>query len=129
MRQLNVITLLLFILLLTTCGGAETPTPPPTATLPAEIALGKKVFVTHCGACHSLSPDLTIVGPSLDGIATSGNTRVDGQDARTYIYTAILNPGAYLADGYEDLMPATFGKQLSGEELDAVVTYLLWEND
>ena len=128
MRQTTALLLLLF-LLLTACGGTETATPPPTATLPAQIAQGKSVFVVHCGACHSLSPELTIVGPSLAGMATTGSSRVDGQDARTYIYTAILNPSAYLVDGYEDLMPATFGKQLSGEELDAVVAYLLWENE
>jgi mono/diheme cytochrome c family protein len=97
----------------------------PTPTLPPQLALGQKVFSQNCGACHSTIPDMVIVGPSMAGIATHGANRVDGQDARTYIYTSIFSPEAYLVEGYDNLMPATFAKQLTGEELDAVVAYLL----
>ncbi|MDW8319326.1 MAG: cytochrome c [Anaerolineae bacterium] len=109
--------------LLAACGS--TPTPAPTPTLPPELALGKRVFEAHCAACHSLAPDVTLVGPSLAGIAQRGATRVDGLDARGYLYTSILRPGAYLVPGFQDLMPSTLGKALSGEELDAVVAFLL----
>lgn len=68
---------------------------------------------------------MTIVGPSLAGIARTGAGRVDGQDASTYIYTAILNPNAYIVPGFSETMPTTFGKSLSGEDLDALVAFLL----
>lgn len=97
----------------------------PGATLTPQEARGKTVFSQQCGACHSTFPDTVIVGPSLAGIATAAETRKPGQDGRTYLYTAILQPGDFLVDGYTDLMPATFGKQLTGEDLDAVVAYLL----
>lgn len=125
MRFLTII--LLFVLFLVACGGDATPTStaPPTATLSPEAARGKTLFSQHCGACHSTIPDTVIVGPSLAGIAARAETRKAGQDGRTYLYTSILQPGDFLVDGYDNLMPATLGKQLTGEELDAVVAYLM----
>jgi nitric oxide reductase subunit C len=119
--------LLCFIFVLVACGGNAQPTSTtlPVATLSPEAAQGKRVFTRSCGACHSVLPDTVIVGPSLAGIASRAETQVAGQDGRTYLYTAILQPGDHLVDGYENLMPASLGKQLTGEELDAVVAYLM----
>ena len=117
-----IIPIILFFCLV---GCATADPPSATPTLPPQLAQGQKVFQTHCGACHSLQPDLTIVGPSLHGIATHAADRVDGQDARTYIYTAVLNPSAYTVPGFAQLMPTTFGKTITGEDLDALVAYLL----
>ncbi len=113
--------LLFCVLFITACGGNAdaAPAPPPTATLSPEAARGKTVFSQNCGSCHSTIPDTVIVGPSLAGIATRAETRKPG------LYTAILQPGDFLVDDYDNLMPATFGKQLTGEDLDAVVAYLL----
>jgi mono/diheme cytochrome c family protein len=124
---MRLLIILSIMLLLVACGGnAEvTPTTAPTVALTPQEAQGKRVFSQSCGACHSVIPDTVIVGPSLAGIASRAETRVDGQDGRTYLYTAILQPGDYLVEGYDDLMPATLGKQLTGEELDAVVAYLM----
>lgn len=108
---------------LAACGGSAAP--PPTPTLDPQLALGQKVFVAHCGACHSGSADTVIVGPSLAGIAERGATRVDGLDARTYVYSSILQPSDYLVEGFEDLMPKDLAKKLTGEELDGVVAYVL----
>ena len=122
-----IVVVLFCALLLAACGGSAetTPTAPPTATLSPEAARGKSVFSQNCGSCHSTIPDTVIVGPSLDGIASRAETRKPGQDGRTYLYTAILQPGDFLVEGYNNLMPATFGKQLTGEDLDAVVAYLM----
>jgi mono/diheme cytochrome c family protein len=116
-----------FLFLLTACGNsAEPETAVPTSPpLTEEQARGRKVFETNCGACHSILADTVIVGPSLHGIAARADTQNPKQDGRTYLYTAILKPGDFLVDGYDNLMPATFGKQLTGEELDAVVAYLM----
>lgn len=105
--------------------GSPTPSPTPAPTLDPELARGKRVFEANCGACHSLSPDVTLVGPSLADIADRGATRVDGLDARAYLYTSIMRPSAYLVEGFQDLMPSTLAKSLSGEDIDAVVAFLL----
>jgi mono/diheme cytochrome c family protein len=122
------LSLALLLFLLAGCAIAEDPAVskfPPTPALDALAESGKQVFVTHCGACHSTSAGTVIVGPSLAGIATHGADRVDGLDARTYVYSSIMQPADYLVDGYEDLMPKDLAKELTGEELDAVVAYLL----
>lgn len=121
-RTLPAIALILASLL-TACGGAAEPTTVPT--LDPELARGKRVFEIHCGACHSVTPDTTLVGPSLAGIATRADERVDGLDARAYLYTSIMRPGDFLVDGFTDVMPSTLGKSLSGEDIDAVVAYLM----
>ena len=115
--------LMLILLFLAACGGgAEAATPAPTLGPQAE--LGKQVFSRDCGACHSTSPDTIIVGPSLAGIASRAETRVQGQDAYTYLLTSVMQPEAYLVEGYENLMPGSLSKQLTGEELDGVIAYL-----
>ncbi|MCL4261606.1 MAG: c-type cytochrome [Anaerolineae bacterium] len=121
------IVVLFCVLLLVACSGNadSTPTAPPSVTLSPEAARGKTVFSQNCGSCHSTIPETVIVGPSLADIATNAETRKPGQDGRAYLYTAILQPGDFLVEGYDNLMPATFGKQLTGEDLDAVVAYLL----
>lgn len=104
------------------CSGSSSDTPPPT---PDPItAEGRRVFQRNCASCHSADPNTVIVGPSLAGIATHAATRVEGLDARQYIEQSILAPDAYVVEGYTDLMPKDFGRKLSGEELDAVITYL-----
>jgi mono/diheme cytochrome c family protein len=115
--------LLLLSAVLSACGGEAAA--PPTPTLSPELTAGKSVFVTYCGACHSPNPDTVIVGPSLAGIAIHGAERVDGLDARAYVYTSILQPSDYLVEGYDDLMPEDLAKKLTGEELDSVVAYVL----
>ena len=109
--------------LLAACVGTAEPTLAPT--LDPELARGKRMFEVHCGACHSVSPDTVLVGPSLAGIGTRAASRVDGLDARAYLYTSIMRPGDYLVDGFQDLMPSTLAKSLSGEDIDAVVAYLM----
>ncbi len=81
--------------------------------------------MAHCGACHSTAADTVIVGPSLAGIAARGGERIDGLDARTYVYSSILRPGDFLVPGFTDLMPHDLAKKLTGEELDHVVAYVL----
>lgn len=115
---------LLLLVALTACGGAADP--PATPTLAPELAAGQRVFVAHCGACHSPTADTVIVGPALGGIAGYGGERVDGLDARAYVYNSILQPSDYLVEGYDDLMPKDLAKKLTGEELDSVVAYVLF---
>jgi nitric oxide reductase subunit C len=86
---------------------------------------GKEIFTRECASCHSLLEDTVIVGPSLKGLAHRAETRVPDQDARTYLMSAIIDPGSYVLEGFQDLMPANFGKRLTGEEIDALVAFML----
>ncbi len=109
--------------LLAACSAASAVQPTPT--LNALEIQGKQVYVSNCAGCHALEPDTIVIGPSLAGVGTRADTRVDGYDARAYIETSILNPGAYIVEGFNDVMPKNFGKDLTSADFDAVVAYLL----
>ncbi len=109
--------------LLAACSAASAVQPTPT--LNALEIQGKQVYVSNCAGCHALEPDTIVIGPSLAGVGTRAETRVDGYDARAYIETSILNPGAYIVEGFNDVMPKNFGKDLTSADFDAVVAYLL----
>lgn len=124
MQRSLLYTLLTAALLLAGCSAApESAAPPPTPDL--ALAQGMDVFRIHCASCHASQPDMTLVGPSLAGIASQAATRVVGEDAQTYISNSILHPADFIVPGYQNLMPNTFGKTLSGEDFDALVAYLL----
>jgi nitric oxide reductase subunit C len=111
---------------LSACGPMAVSLPPPvTPTLTSQADLGKEIFVRECASCHSLLEEVVIVGPSMKGIAHRAGTRVANQDARTYLMASILDPGGYVLEGYQNLMPTNFGKQLTGEEIDALIAYML----
>lgn len=114
--------LIAILLLLVACGGDPVE---PTPTLDPVAAAGEIVFQKNCGSCHATAPDTVIVGPSLAGIATRADTRIPGQDAHNYILSSIMRPDEFLVEGFENLMPNNFGRKLTGEEIDAVIAYLL----
>lgn len=121
-RQLHVLWLMALLLLLVACGREPAE---PTPTLDPVAAAGEIVFQKNCGSCHATAPDTVIVGPSLAGVATRAETRIPGQDARSYILNSIMRPDEFLIEGFENLMPNNFGRKLTGEEIDAVIAYLL----
>jgi len=111
------------LMLMAACGG-ETPIE-PTPNLDPLAAKGKQIFNQNCATCHALSPDTIIVGPSLAGIASRAGSRLPDLDARQYLELSILKPDAYIVQGFSDTMPKDLGKKLTGEELDALVAFLL----
>lgn len=121
---LNLWLTCLCAILLIGCGG-QSIAPEPTPTLSPDAIAGKAVFTRHCASCHLLSEDNVKVGPSLHGIGDRAERRVPEQNAETYILTSIMNPSAYMVEGFEDLMPKSLAKSMTGEEIDQVVAYLL----
>lgn len=112
----------LALLVLSACGDNGDLGESPTDPLAAE---GQRLFKQNCATCHSVEPDSVIVGPSLAGIASRAEQRMEAVDGREYILLSIMKPSEYVVEGFSDLMPSNFGKSLSGEQLDALVVYLL----
>ena len=117
--QGKLLILLVWAVLLAACSGAAEPTAVPTPTRTAQETLGKTVFQQNCASCHSNVADQIVVGPSLFGIALRAASRVPGQDAQTYLLTSIMRPNDYVVAGFDNLMPESFAKSLTGEEIDA----------
>ena len=117
---------LVTLLLLAPLAACSSLVPSPAPTLTPLESRGRTVFETYCSRCHGTSGETVIVGPSLAGIATRGSARIEGMDAATYIRNSIENPSAYAVEGFpEGLMPPDMEEQLTGEDLDALLAYLL----
>ena len=127
-RRFCLIFQFIFLIILPVVCGVES-SPPPTPTLSALAIKGKQVFSAECARCHAVSDDTVIVGPSLAGIADRAGERVEGVTAEGYLLQSIVAPNRYVVDGYSELMPADLGKKLTGEDVDAVVAYLLTLQD
>ncbi|MGI9596182.1 MAG: c-type cytochrome, partial [Acidimicrobiales bacterium] len=93
------------------------------------VADGKRIFDSRaggCSVCHSVKRGDDGVGPSLAGVATAAETRVEGLTAEQYLRQSILLPDQYIVDGWPagQMLPI-YRERLTAEELDAVISYLL----
>ena len=123
---MRTVFLRLIVGLALTAAGCDVVAPSPTPTLPPLVAQGRQVFDRICVACHTTTPDMIVVGPSLAGIATRAGSRIPGMDAEAYIRDSIVNPSNYTVEGFrEGLMPAAVYESLTPEEYESVVDYLM----
>ena len=89
----------------------------------ADFVRGRQVFTEHCTACHSTTPGLVIVGPSLAGVAArAADSDLEASD---FFRRAILTPKADIVEGFADLMPTDFEQKLAASDLDALISFLL----
>lgn len=117
----------LWMLAALTVGGCATAGEGAGAepTLTPQEAEGKRLLATYCVSCHSTASDVVVVGPSLAGMAGTAAGRTERHDAEGYLRESIEDPGAYVVEGFEDLMPESLSKSLTDEQIDAVVAYLM----
>jgi nitric oxide reductase subunit C len=117
----------------------ESGTQPAGAASP--IARGERLFreaTPACVACHSTAPGVNMAGPSLAGISAeaarvvaSPEYKGKAKDAAGFIHESIVEPSAYVVPGPMfsaggvSFMPATYGKDLSPEQVDDLVAYLM----
>ena len=104
------------------------------------IARGQAYFSTvtpPCNACHSIAPNVNLVGPSLAGVAaraekvlSSTAYKGSAKDAMSYIKESITSPNAYIlpepmysANGVS-FMPATYKSALTPEQVDSISAFL-----
>ena len=120
--NVKVLILTLAAILLAACSTSDAQ---PVPTLTPEQQQGQTVFNLRCAQCHATVPDTIVIGPSLNGIAIRAATRVEGYSAEEYIERSILIPDFYLVEGFADTMPTNFGKELTSEELSALVSYIM----
>jgi cytochrome c553 len=107
----------------TTTGVTETGETGQTETGAPEgdPAAGRQVFTSAgCTSCHTLSAagSTSQTGPNLDEV-------LQGKDA-AFIRESIVNPDSEVAEGFsQDLMPENYGEQLSDEDLNNLVAFLV----
>ena len=88
--------------------------------------LGERLYQQQgCQACHSLDGSRG-VGPSFQGIYGSTHQFADGTSAEVdenYLRESILEPGAKVVEGFQNVMPASYGS-LSEREISALVAFI-----
>lgn len=135
MHKLVLLLLLLVVVLsLAACGGdSTTSTEGSNASTAGDAAAGEALFAqtligtqAGCATCHSLEPDVVMVGPSIAGVAAVAGSRVSGLSAEEYLRQSIMEPDAHVVDGFaQGLMPAALATELSEQQLNDLVAYLL----
>lgn len=86
--------------------------------------------VAGCITCHSMAPDVTLVGPSLHGVVERASTRQVGVRADNYLYLSIVAPNQFVVPGFPaDVMPTAYAGELSQEEITNLVSYLMTLNN
>lgn len=94
--------------------GSESASP---ESVPSNLEAGKELFVTNCGACHTLAKAGTdgVVGPNLDDLlAPPSATPPDPATIKPRVLSAIEN-------GVAGRMPAGI---LSGDQADTVANFV-----
>jgi nitric oxide reductase subunit C len=114
-----------FGVLLAACGG--------TGDGGGDAAAGEELFSMSiigsqpgCITCHSLEPGTVVVGPSMAGIASRAGSQVSGLSAEDYIRQSILEPDAYVVEGFDPgVMVQVWEDELTDEQIDSLISYLL----
>lgn len=86
------------------------------------VSLGEEVYrgVGGCEACHGAgtrAPDL------LGEIGGRCGEQVEGMGCKEYLHESMVDPGAYVVEGFQPIMP-DMSTQLSDDEIWAVVAFL-----
>jgi len=97
----------------------------PASTSPPD---GREVFERTvlgdkpgCVTCHSFTPDVVLVGPSLAGLVRRAEAETPGEP-REYIRESIAVPDAMVQPGFSTSMPVP---SITDEEVSALVDYLM----
>src|SRR5881409_3688976 len=75
---------------------------------PAQLVkAGEEIYKTKgtCETCHRIGQKGTRA-PDLAGIGSRAATRKPGMSAKAYIIESLLQPSAYIVEGYPPIMPA-----------------------
>jgi len=107
---------------------------PKTLTLGADVtpeqlvAAGEQVYtgIGGCTTCHGLgtrAPNLLTDEKGTGPIGTRCATREPGKSCKQYLYESLDNPGAFVASGYEAIMPV-MTRQLPPNQIWAVIAFL-----
>lgn len=133
MRKIGLIGVLLMVL--AACGGQASGVDKSAKIGQGDAEVGRELFnktqqltgAPTCSTCHVVNPgEEEIVAPNLSGIALRAGQRVLDQSAEDYLYASIVDPYAYVINGYQDsIMVRNYGDLLTEQQLADLVAYLM----
>lgn len=132
MRKLLMLLLSLLVVtaLVAACGGDSAPSGGEEGAPAGDPAAGEKIFdeiaAPACFTCHSLEPDVTLVGPSLATVGSVAGTRVAGVPAEDYLRKSVTAPDSHVVEGFAPgIMTNTYEAQLSEQQIEDLVAFML----
>ena len=136
-RRILPLVVLLMVFTLTACGNgsAVAPTAQPRGNAENGKALFNQPTLANgpgCTTCHAIQAGQVIVGPSLAGAVADAEAAIqrpgykgEATDAAGYLHESIVNPDVYAPEGFSiGVMPKNYA-DLSAQEVDDLVAYLL----
>ena len=99
---------------------------------------GREIFETgggvisaenKCSRCHSLDGTVgtsEVAGPSVQGISELAGDRVPELSAEEHLRQSIVDPSAYVVEGFKDnRMPQAYSVFLGEEDIDNLIAFML----
>jgi len=101
----------------------------PAVTFDPEAAARGAVLAegTACLQCHTVDGSGGVSGPTWKGLAGSDRPLTTGGFVvadNSYLFNSIVDPSSQVVVGFDDVMPSTFGDQLTEEEIDDLIAYI-----
>jgi mono/diheme cytochrome c family protein len=126
MRKFTLLLSLVLLISLAACGGDGDTGGTGGGDPAAGETVYNEVASPACNTCHSLEPGVTLVGPSLSNIGAEAGDMVAGQSAEEYLRESVVEPNAYVVEGFPaNVMPTNYGSQLTEQQLNDLVAYML----
>ncbi len=130
MLKVLIPAVLLLALWLGGCSSPQAIDPTDGGALIKEMLLEQ---TPGCATCHSLEPGVTLVGPSLAGVAQRAETVLQDPaytgsavTSADYLRESILYPNVYVPEGFvKGTMYQDYSDHLSEEQVKALVDYML----
>lgn len=92
--------------------------------------LGLSIFTTPnigCSSCHMVGSEA--IAPDPTGLAIRAQEHADEnpelETAEHYIVQSIVNPGAFVVEGFQNVMPPDFSQRLTYFDIANLVAYLM----
>ena len=100
----------------------------PNVTSEQLVGIGEQLYNGSggCTACHGLgtrAPNLLLDERGTGAIGARCGKREAGKTCKEYLHEALVKPGAFVAPGYQPIMP-DMSRQLPPEQIWALVAYL-----
>jgi ferredoxin/cytochrome c2 len=98
-----------------------------------DAEMGRQIYLeavpgvnAGCQICHSTEKDVKIIGPSFYGVGTRAETRIPGMTAEEYLHQSIVDPNAYVVEGFpKGQMLQNFGEILTEDQISDLIAFLM----
>lgn len=138
-KMLLTMLALTLLLLLAACGGGGGDAAESGGdSSVGDAANGEKLYnqvtigsasAPGCITCHSMEPDVVLVGPSHAGLGNRAGSYKEGMSAEEYLRESIVDPDAHLVEGFTPgVMYQNYATEIKASELNDLIAYMMTLN-